>query len=42
MDRELQTLNGDNVKARCRENDICEQTYDKWQRRVFEMEALII
>ena len=25
------------VKAWCRENGICEQTYYKWQRRLFEM-----
>ena len=25
------------VKTWCRENDICEQTYYKWQRRLFEM-----
>ena len=55
MDRELQTLNGQNklalwagrisecrssgqkVKDWCRENGICEQTYYKWQRRLFEM-----
>ncbi len=28
---------GQNVKTWCRENGICEQTYYKWQRRVFEM-----
>ena len=28
---------GQNVKAWCRENGICEQTYYKWQRRLFEM-----
>ena len=28
---------GQNVKTWCRENSICEQTYYKWQRRVFEM-----
>ena len=28
---------GQNVKAWCRENGICEQTYYKWQRRIFEM-----
>ena len=28
---------GQNVKVWCRENGICEQTYYKWQRRVFEM-----
>lgn len=28
---------GQNVKTWCRENEICEQTYYKWQRRVFEM-----
>ena len=26
-----------NVKAWCRENGVCEQTYYKWQRRLFEM-----
>ena len=25
------------VKTWCRENGICEQTYYKWQRRLFEM-----
>ena len=28
---------GQNVKSWCRENGICEQTYYKWQRRLFEM-----
>ena len=28
---------GQNVKTWCRENGICEQTYYKWQRRLFEM-----
>ena len=28
---------GQNVKARCRENGVCEQTYYKWQKRLFEM-----
>ena len=28
---------GQNVKAWCRENGICEQTYYRWQRRIFEM-----
>ena len=28
---------GQNVKAWCRENGICEQTYYKWQERMFEM-----
>ena len=28
---------GQNVKAWCRENGIYEQTYYKWQRRIFEM-----
>lgn len=28
---------GQKVKVWCRENGICEQTYYKWQRRVFEM-----
>ena len=28
---------GQKVKAWCRENGICEQTYYKWQRRLFEM-----
>ena len=28
---------GQNVKAWCRENGLCEQTYYKWQRRLFEM-----
>ena len=28
---------GRNVKAWCRENGVCEQTYYKWQRRLFEM-----
>ena len=55
MDRELQTLNGQNklalwagrisecrssgqkVKDWCRENGICEQTYYKWQRKLFEI-----
>jgi hypothetical protein len=25
------------LKAWCRENGVCEQTYCKWQRRLFEM-----
>ena len=28
---------GQNVKTWCRENGVCEQTYYKWQRRIFEM-----
>ena len=28
---------GQNVKAWCRDNGVCEQTYYKWQRRIFEM-----
>lgn len=28
---------GQNVKAWCRENGVCEQAYYKWQRRIFEM-----
>ena len=28
---------GQNVKSWCRENGICEQTYYKWQRKLFEM-----
>lgn len=28
---------GQTVKVWCRENGICEQTYYKWQRRLFEM-----
>ena len=28
---------GQKVKVWCRENGICEQTYYKWQRRLFEM-----
>ena len=28
---------GQNVKSWCRENGVCEQTYYKWQRRLFEM-----
>ena len=28
---------GQNVKAWCRENGVCEQTYYKWQKRRFEM-----
>lgn len=28
---------GQNVKAWCRENGVCEQTYYKWQRRLFEL-----
>ena len=28
---------GQNVKAWCRENIVCEQTYYKWQKRLFEM-----
>ena len=31
---------GQNVKAWCRENGICEQTYYKWQKRLFEMAQL--
>ena len=27
---------GQNVKVWCRENGVCEQTYYKWQRRIFE------
>ena len=26
-----------NVKAWCRENGICEQTYYRWQRKLFEL-----
>ena len=28
---------GQKVKVWCRENGVCEQTYYKWQRRLFEM-----
>ena len=28
---------GQNVKAWYRENGVCEQTYYKWQKRLFEM-----
>ena len=28
---------GQNVKSWCKENGICEQTYYKWQKRLFEM-----
>ncbi len=28
---------GQNVKAWCKENGICEQTYYRWQRRLLEM-----
>ena len=28
---------GQNVKTWCRENGICEQTYYRWQKRLFEM-----
>ena len=28
---------GQNVKVWCKENGICEQTYYKWQRKLFEM-----
>lgn len=28
---------GQNVKTWCRENGICEQTYYKWQRKLFEI-----
>ena len=28
---------GQNVKTWCRENGVCEQTYYKWQRRLYEM-----
>lgn len=28
---------GQNVKAWCKENGICEQTYYKWQKRLFEI-----
>ena len=28
---------GQNVKVWCKENGICEQTYYKWQRRLFQM-----
>ena len=31
---------GQNVKAWCRENGVCEQTYYKWQKRLFEMAQL--
>ena len=28
---------GQNVETWCRENEVCEQTYYKWQKRLFEM-----
>ena len=28
---------GQNVKTWCKENGFCEQTYYKWQRRLFEI-----
>lgn len=28
---------GQNVKAWCRENGVCEQTYYRWQKRLFEL-----
>ena len=28
---------GQNVKTWCQENGICEQTYYKWQKRLYEM-----
>ena len=28
---------GQSVKTWCKEHDICEQTYYRWQRRLFEM-----
>ena len=28
---------GQNVKVWCKENGVCEQTYYKWQRRLFEI-----
>ena len=28
---------GQSVKVWCKENGVCEQTYYKWQRRLFEM-----
>ena len=28
---------GQSVRAWCQENEICQQTYYKWQRRLFEM-----
>ncbi len=28
---------GQNVKAWCKENRVCEQTYYKWQKRLFEI-----
>ena len=28
---------GQNVKTWCRENGVCEQTYYKWQKRLFEI-----
>ena len=31
---------GQNVKTWCRENGVCEQTYYKWQKRLFEMAQL--
>ena len=31
---------GQNVKAWCRENGVCEQTNYKWQKRLFEMAQL--
>ena len=55
MDRELQTLNGQNklalwagrisecrnsgqnIKTWCKKNGICEQTYYRWQKRLFEL-----
>ena len=31
---------GQNVKVWCKENGICEQTYYRWQKRLFEMAKL--
>ena len=28
---------GQNIKVWCKENGICEQTYYRWQKRLFEM-----
>lgn len=30
---------GQNVKAWCKDHGICEQTYYKWQKKLFEMAA---
>ena len=37
MGKDLQTLNGQNVKDWCKENGICERTYYRWQKRLFEI-----